>query len=112
DQFYTSLSRSRIEGLGDAHVFSGSVHYRTGNTSFYLDATTTAGIGPGKNNKYSLDDYYQVNTRVHHDFEGFFKGLQMDLLYVWKENKRDHQPERVYQKSDYNQINFITNFNF
>lgn len=114
DQFYTSMSRSRLEGFGNMHVFSGSLQYRKRHTSLQLDATTTAGVEAGRNenNKYNLDDYYQVNTRVHHDFDGFFKGLQMEVLYVWKENKSEHTPENVYQKSNYSQINFVTNFNF
>lgn len=114
DQFYTSMPRSRIEGFGNAHVFSGSLRYRRSHTSVQFDATTTTGIETGKNenNKYNLDDYYQVNTRIHHDFDGFLKGLQIEVLYVWKENKNEHTPETVYQKSNYHQINFVTNFNF
>jgi hypothetical protein len=116
DQFYTSLPRSRIEGLGDSNIVRVGLQY-----SFWLPQLTagvdaTAVNGPGVRNyslnKYGLDDYYQINSKIHYSFKGFFKGLDVTLLYIWKQNKNLHNPADVINISDYSQVNLISNFNF
>ena len=114
DQFYTSMPRSRIEGLGGVDVFAIGYQYNWKPLFLNVDATTTHGavIDNYVLNKYNIDDYYQINTRLHYEFANFLKGLHVELLYVWKQNKNEHNPKLVVQRSDYNQINLITNFNF
>lgn len=114
DQFYTSMSRSRIEGLGGVDVFAIGYQYNWNHLFLNVDATTTHGIAikAYELNKYNVDDYYQINTRLHYEFTNFLKGLHIELLYVWKKNKNEHNTQLVAQRSDYNQINLITNFNF
>ena len=114
DQFYTSMSRSRIEGLGGVDVFAIGYQYNWNHLFLNVDATTTHGIAikAYELNKYNIDDYYQINTRLHYEFTDFLKGLHVELLYVWKQNKNEHNTKLVAQRSDYNQINLITNFNF
>jgi len=114
DQFYTSMPRSRIEGLGGVDVVAISYQYHWNHLSFNLDAATTYGASIRKYelNKYNIDDYYQINTRLHYEFTNFLKGLHVELLYVWKQNKNEHNTELVAQRSDYDQLNLITNLNF
>ncbi|MBP6661465.1 MAG: hypothetical protein KA172_00095 [Paludibacter sp.] len=114
DQFYTSMPRSRIEGLGGVDVFVIGYQYSWKHLFLNVDATTTHGaaIKDYELNKYNIDDYYQINTRLHYEFTNFLKGLHIELLYVWKQNKNEHNTQLVAQRSDYNQINLITNFNF
>lgn len=114
DQFYTSMPRNRIEGIGDANILGIGLQHHWKHLFINIDASTSFGIDPEDLtfNKYGIDDFYQVNTRIHYEFTKFLKGLNIDLLYVWKENKNLHQPLMAYQKSDYNQINLITNFKF
>lgn len=114
DQFYTSMPRSRIEGLGGVDVVAVGYQYVWNYLFFNLDATTTYGasVGTYELNKYNIDDYYQVNTRLHYEFTDFLKGLHIELLYIWKQNKNEHNKQLVAQRSNYNQINLITNFNF
>ena len=114
DQFYTSMSRSRIEGLGGVDVFAIGYQHNWKHLFLNIDATTTHGAVTGdyELNKYNVDDYYQINTRLHYEFSNFLKGLHIELLYVWKQNKNEHSTQLVAQRSDYNQINLITNFNF
>jgi len=114
DQFYTSIPRSRMEGLGGLDVVALGYQYQRDQLDFHLDATTTFGASTGNYalNKYNIDDYYQINTRLHYTFSNFLNGLHMELLYIWKQNKKEHAPQLIAQRSDYNQINFITNFNF
>lgn len=114
DQFYTSIPRSRLDGLGGVSVVNAALQERFNHLQCTLEASTTMGttIGDYSLNKYNADDYYQVNARLHYEFDRFFKGVHVELLYVWKENKQVHYNDMVYQKSDYNQFNLITNFNF
>lgn len=114
DQFYTSIPRSRLEGLGSADIVTFGYKQHLKHAYFEVNATTTFGIDSNDYtfNKYGIDNYHQINTHLHYEFSHFMKGLQIDLLYVWKENKSVHDQLQVYQKSDFNQINLITNFNF
>jgi len=114
DQFYTSMPRSRIEGLGGVDIFAVGYQYNWKHLFLNIDATTTQGtvIDDYVLNKYNIDDYYQINTRLHYECSNFLKGLHVELLYVWKQNKNEHNTQLVAQRSDYNQINLITNFNF
>ena len=114
DQFYTSMPRSRMEGLGEIDVFAIGYQHNWKHLFLNIDATTTHGavINDYVLNKYNIDDNYQINTRLHYEFSNFLKGLHVELLYVWKQNKNEHNTQLVAQRSDYNQINLITNFNF
>ncbi|WP_143955451.1 hypothetical protein [Robertkochia solimangrovi] len=116
DQFFTSISRSRLEGFGNMDVIT-----LTGTHDLYvkgLDLTIqyTRLFGPETNNytfnKYNLDAYYQINTRIHYEVEGILKGLKFDLLYVYKENIHDRNAAVIFNKSNFHQINLITNFVF
>lgn len=116
DQFYTSLPRSRIEGLGNSNIVKLGLQYTFPTQQLIAGIDTTVVNGPGalnySLNKYGLDDYYQINGRIHYNFKGFLKGLNVTLLYIWKQNKNLHTPADVFNVSDYSQMNFISNFNF
>lgn len=116
DQFYTSIPRSRIEGFGNADVVTVRLEYAFRNNRLVLGVDATAVDGPGvanyKLNKYGLDDYYQLNSRLQYQFKGLLQGLRIAVLYIWRENKDIHTPYEVYNISDYSQLNVVTNFNF
>lgn len=114
DQFYTSMPRNRLEGLGNVQILSAGILHHWNNFTFNVDASSSFGakVGNYQNNKYNTDDFYQINLKIHYELIHFLKGLNVDFLYIWKENKNNHQPELMYQKSDYSQLNLITNYNF
>jgi len=116
DQFYTSVPRSRIEGLGNSGVVKAGLEYEHRKTGLSLGLDATAIDGPGAEdyrfNKYGLDDYCQINSRVNYNFKGQLEGLTIAVMYVWRENKNVHSPIDVYNISDYSQFNVVTNFNF
>jgi hypothetical protein len=114
DRFYTSMPRSRLEGLGDVDVFTAGYMFKKKQLEVHVDATITNGIRLDDHqfNKYNLDDYTQVNTKLHYAFDGYLNGLSIDFMYIWKYNMHNHAPVWVYQKSDYNQLNLIANFKF
>jgi len=116
DHFFTSISRSRLEGFGDANVFTLSGDYDFNIDRFQVAIEFTEVFGPEtdnfKFNKYNLDEYYQINTRIHYELEGFFECLNFDLLYVFKENKNTDDAVNIFNRSNFHQINFVTNYIF
>jgi hypothetical protein len=116
DQFYTSMPRSRVEGLGDSNIVRVGLQHTFPAQQLTAGVDATAVNGPDVRNyslnKYGLDDYYQINSRIDYSFKGFFKGLNVTLLYIWKQNKNLHTPADVINVSDYSQVNLISNFNF
>lgn len=116
DQFYTSFSRNRLEGFSNMEVFAVKAKYRF-NTENFLVGVSAASlngvrVGALQNNKYNLDEYNQINTKLQYEFKNIAQGLQVQLLYVWKENKNKHDLATVFNQSDFNQINLITNIYF
>ena len=116
DNFFTSLSRSRLEGLGDVNVFTLYTDYDFDIDGLNLGLEVTEVFGPGINefefNKYNIDEYYQINTRLHYELQGFFEGLNFDVLYVYKRNLNNSDPINVFNHSNLHQINFVTNYIF
>ena len=115
DRFFTSVSRSRLEGVGDAEVLTLIGEHQL-DKRFHVRAEYTRLFGPQlgnfTNNKYNLDEYDQYSTRLHYEFEGFFRGLNLSLLYVYKKNRNSNDPFTVFNRSNYHQLNFVTNYNF
>lgn len=116
DQFYTSLPRSRLEGFGDTRILTlgGEYTLPRHRLSAGLDWTRLWGpeTGTFTYNKYDLDAYWQVNTRLSYHFRDFLEGLTIDLLYVYKENRNDTRPEAIFNRSNYHQFNLVTHFDF
>lgn len=115
DRINTSISRSRAEGLGNSNVFTINYEYcLTQQTGFRVEATTILQNNPesAKYNKYNLDNYYQINTRIKHKMKAFFEGLECSLLYVYKKNYEENQVDLIFNRSNFHQINLIANYNF
>jgi len=63
-------------------------------------------------NKYNIDSTRQFNTQITIEPEGFFKGLHLDLLWVYRTNKTNEQQDLFFNRSNFHQINLVTNFYF
>lgn len=116
DHFYTSIARSRLEGFGNADVFTlgGEYYFLDHRLIARLEATQVNGprVDSFEFNKYNLDEYRQVNLQLNYHFKGFLEGLDMTLFYVYRKNQNNSDPEVVFNLSNYHQINFVTNFEF
>lgn len=116
DHFFTSLSRSRLDGFGDANIFTvaGEYIFNPKGLSLEVQFTQVSGpeVGEFQFNKYNLDEYFQLNTGLHYELNGFFEGLNFDILYVYKENLNNTTAEVIFNRSNFHQINFVTNYNF
>lgn len=116
DRFFTSIPRSRLEGLGDVDVYTvkGEILLPFPKVHFGMELQQIKGTTPGQMrfNKYNVDDSYQVNTHLTYAMHGFLEGLNFDLLWVYRENQNKKDAESIFNKSNFNQFNFVTNFYF
>ena len=116
DQFYTSISRSRLDGLGDAGVLSFMIDLKNPVQGLITGLAFTEVSGPERNdtrfNKYNLDSYWQLNTHLEYQFQGFLEGMRLNFLYVYKQNRNNSAPEAIFNRSNYHQFNLVMNFDF
>ncbi|WP_224491060.1 hypothetical protein [Robertkochia flava] len=116
DHFYTSVQRSRLDGFGDAAVFTLRGGWDLHQKGMFLLTQFTGVYGPEvgdyRFNKYNLDSYYLWNTKFTWHLHNFFEGLNLELLYVRKWNRNNSTPEVVFNSSNLGQLNFIVNYEF
>jgi hypothetical protein len=116
DHFYTSIPRSRLEGLGGVDVFTLRVDYQLSKPNLHFGVSyqdlSGAEVQRFQLNKYNIDSTRQFNTQLTYSPKGFFKGLSFELLWVYRENKNEKQPELFFNRSNFHQLNFVTNFYF
>ncbi len=120
EQFFISLPRSRIEGAGDVHATTMRLRYESPKIP---GLKMKAGMGyfyfPGHGeefylNKYGEPCYAQFDFDAKYAFQKALKGLEFEILYVFRESPReflDH-PDFVFNRSNFHHLNFITNVTF
>jgi hypothetical protein len=122
EQLYTTIARSRLEGMGGAHAVSANVEFRDvifKNFKVHLSAGQVHTPG-GENytlNKYGTVSYNQFNVdlryRVHMD--SFLDGLRFRFLYVVRDNMEDRYDERpdiLFNSYKMHHFNLIANIEF
>lgn len=88
DPFFTFLPRERNEGLGDADALMARVMYKIPKArmsssvafgNYNLPAVTNYRL-----NKYGMPSYNQLNIDLRYKFSGLLKGLETQVLYLYK----------------------------
>jgi hypothetical protein len=115
ENFYATIPRGRVEGMGDAHLYRFHLGKKfksgllTGIDYTFLD-------GPGTNsvdlNKYRIPNYNQVNIDLGYEFHGWMKGTSLHVLYVYKEATEEVDPEVEYYQANFNHFNLVMNVLF
>ncbi|MGZ5219829.1 MAG: OprD family outer membrane porin [Chitinophagaceae bacterium] len=118
DPFFTFLPRERNEGLGDVHAIMGKINYKIPSIRF----TTSAAFGhynlPDVTNfalnKYGLPSYNQLNIDARYKFAGLLKGLETQLLFVYKNKTGNsyNNDKYVINKVDMSLWNMVINYQF
>lgn len=118
DPFFTFLPRERNDGLGDVHA----IVFKAGYSIPKLRLKTQAAFGhfdlPQVTNfalnKYGVPSYTQLNIDVRHEFEGFMKGLEAQLLYIYKGQSGNSygNDKYVINKVSMGLWNFVLNYHF
>lgn len=118
DPFFTFLPRERNEGLGDVHALAGKINYKI--PAIRLSSSVAYGhyqlpsVMNYALNKYGLPSYNQLNIDLRYRFAGLLKGLETQLLYVYKD-KTGHTYDNdkyVINKVDMNLWNLVVNYQF
>lgn len=118
DPFFTFLPRERNEGLGDVNAYVVKMGYtipklrlktQTGFGYFDLPEATNFAL-----NKYGMPSYTQLNIDIHHEFKGWLKGLEAQMLYVYKGRSGDSfgNDKYVINKVNMSSWNFVLNYHF
>lgn len=113
DPFYTFISRSQIEGLSNATSIGVSVIKNIKHTSFNLHWNRMLAKKEFSLNKYQIDSYDQFNLDIQYKFEKNLEGLNLRLLYVYRKAISDNiHAANEHNKTNFNQLNLVANFNF
>lgn len=118
DPFFTFLPRERNEGLGDVHAYvlktaysfaDAALKIQTGIGYYNLPDVTNYRL-----NKYGLPSYLQLNIDVRHEFAGFLKGMEAQLLFVYKAKCASVHGNEKYVINKVNTAlwNFMLNYHF
>jgi hypothetical protein len=118
DPFFTFMPRERNEGLGAAKALNvvGSKTFKRLRLKtdiayghYYLPDVKNTAI-----NKYGMPSYSQLNIDIRHVFTHFFKGLELQLLYVYKSPLGNTYAEGKYEFNKVNMslYNLVLNYHF
>lgn len=122
EPFFTAVQRERNEGYGDVHAFVLKAGYQIRCSAF--DALLHAEISWGRNllpdvknyalNKYGMPSYDQVNASIKYTLGGSLKGLETELLLVYKQAQGNTYGDYkyVFDKVDMGQMNLMVNYSF
>ncbi len=118
DPFFTFLPRERNEGFGDVHALTAKVQYSF--RTFPLSISLAGGyfdLPDVKNtrlNKYGMPSYTQANLDIRYRFQGFFKGMDAQLLVVAKSAAGEtyDQPKFIINKVNMVLYNLVLNYRF
>lgn len=118
DPFFTFLPRERNEGLGNVHAYVAKLQYSF--TSQHLKSELGMGyyqlpyVTNYALNKYGLSSYKQLNIDIKYEWTGFFKGMETQLLYVYKKQASAEALNKRYiiNKVNMHQWNLLMNFHF
>lgn len=118
DPFFTFLPRERNEGLGDVHAIVAKLLYKI--PAARLSSAVAIGhyklpeVGNFALNKYGLPSYNQLNIDLRYRFAGLLRGLDAQLLYVYKDKSGNAYLEDKYviHKVNMSLWNLVLNYQF
>ncbi len=118
DPFFTFMARERNEGYGDLSAIVLQWTSQPGVKGLkYTAALGYFDLPDVKNfalNKYGMPAYWQANLDVRYSFGGFLRGLEAQVLYLykWKVGEDYNNLRFVYNKVDMSNLNVVLNFYF
>lgn len=118
DPFFTFLPRERNEGFADVNAWNVTAGRSLGKSGFRLDVAYGQYHLPDASNaalnKYAMPSYWQMNVELKYHASNWLKGLDLQLLYVYKgQINTDYGMDKyVINKVDMGQLNVVVNFNF
>ena len=122
DSFYTSIRRSRMDGMGNSSVSLTGVSFLPmpeKNESFLfkldLQYRNASGFLDHLHNKYQSPDYAQLNLSAKYDFKNELEGLHLNLLYTARISTslpEEMTFDQQYYKTSLHHLNFVVDIVF
>lgn len=118
DPFYTFLPRERNEGLGDVHAATLNLILRDLRPGLRIELDGGAywlpAIDDARLNKYAMPSYAQYVLNTQYQFQGGWKGMAVQLLYLYKMPlyERSLSERQAFNKVDMHHVNLIINYAF
>ena len=118
DPFFTFLPRERNEGFGDANAIMLKANYKIPkarwSSSIALGYYQLPDVTDYRLNKYGLPSYHQLNIDTRYQFKGLLKGLETQLLFVYKGKSGNSygNDKYVINKVDMSLWNILFNYQF
>lgn len=110
-KFYTSFSRSWLDGYGNAHISTIRGQYKRSDTAFLsYNLYATVIHGPGLNifkyNKYNLPRYWQVNGELRFRGRNTMDGWDLYILLIRRQNLPGEttDPKLIFNRTNFNQV--------
>jgi SLT domain-containing protein len=116
DPFYTFIPRERNEGFADVHAltfnYQTSLH-KTLQLQLSVGNYSVPSPTNAVKNKYAMPDYQQFNINLQYRPQGFWKGLEMEWLYMIKNNASELTNDAfIINKVNMHHVNWIVNYRF
>lgn len=118
EKFFISLQRERFEGMGGVRAFGFAydktfIHDKL-KVSFASSYVQTPGLENLRLNKYGLPNYFHFIGLVDYRFDGFFKGLDLQLLVAHKneDSSKVIPLEYVINRVNMTNVNLILDYRF
>ena len=118
EKFFVSMQRERFEGMGGVRAIGLAydktfIHEKL-KISLGTSYVQTPGIEDLRLNKYGLPNYFHFIGLVDYRFDGFFKGLDLQLLVAHKnEDSIQEIPlEYVINRVNMTNVNLILDYRF
>ncbi len=110
ENFYTSIPRSWMDGLGNSHVSLLDIQFNPSKKlkkDFSFDLigqfVNSPVIEDLRMNKYGTPDYFQLNVGSTYKFSKKLDGLSLNLLYVYRYSDI---PDSMTLAKEYYKVNF------
>ena len=116
DPFFTFMPRERNEGLANVHAANLKLKQQI---AAHNSISAVAGyyklpsVFDFSSNKYGMPSYTQFNIDWRHEFQGYWKGIESQLLMVYKAQIEKDIPQK-YQINKVNVllVNVVLNYHF
>ena len=121
ENFYTSIPRSWMDGLGNLSVSLAGLQFypndklkkdlRFDLIAQYINSPDITDL---RMNKYGTPDYLQINFGSRYNFHGSLDGLSINLLYIYRycDLPSGMSFSKEYYKVNFHHINLIVEFLF
>jgi hypothetical protein len=118
DPLYTFLPRERNEGLGDVHATSANLILKDLRPGLRMEAAAGAywlpDVENARLNKYALPSYAHYVLNMQYQFQDQWKGLAVQLIYLYKMPLYDQQltAAQAFNRVNMHHGNLILNYAF